>query len=396
MNSSTRTMVPAGHPRQTVCGAPCMENWSLMVCRLLVMVTIALLMTDCSGSGSSSPGPVATSAPTSAPTTVPTTPPRALNGTITEFSAGTAGGRPIGVTAGPDGNIWFTEQNGDRIGRITPGGTVTEFAVTAGSGPVGITGGPDGNLWFTEPQRDSIGRITPSGIVTEFSSGITTGGTAPNGVGTGAFPNHIVAGPDGNLWFTESNGNRIGRITPAGVVTEFSNGITPQAFPYGIARGSDGNLWFTEQFVNRIGRITPGGVVTEFSAGISNPSQPAEIAAGPDGNLWFTEPGGNRIGRITPGGAVTEFSSGLTTGAPDPFNGQPSRANPLGIAVGPDGNMWFTEFGTNRVGRITMSGVITEFSAGITGLAQPTGITAGPDGSVWFTEQSTNRIGRLR
>src|SRR5271169_830436 len=80
-------------------------------------------------------------------------------------------------------------------------------------------------------------------------------------------PGGLAAGPDGNLWFTEANGNRIGRITPAGVVTEFSAGLTPESFPSGIAAGPDGNLWFAEYFGNRIGRITPAGVVTEFSAG---------------------------------------------------------------------------------------------------------------------------------
>ena len=63
----------------------------------------------------------------------------------------------------------------------------------------------------------------------------------------GAQPTSIVAGPDGNLWFTEFNGgNRIGRITTAGVITEFSTGITAGALPYGITAGPDGNLWFTE------------------------------------------------------------------------------------------------------------------------------------------------------
>ncbi len=50
---------------------------------------------------------------------------------------------------------------------------------------------------------------------------------------------------------------------------------------------------------NRIGRITPSGIVTEFSAGISTNAAPFGITAGPDGNLWFTELGGSRIGRIT-------------------------------------------------------------------------------------------------
>src|SRR5271169_5211344 len=81
-------------------------------------------------------------------------------------------------------------------------------------------------------------------------------------------PGGLAAGPDGNLWFTETNGNRIGRITPAGVVTEFSTGISPNAQLWDITTGPDGNLWFTENN-GGIGRITPSGVVTEFHAGLT-------------------------------------------------------------------------------------------------------------------------------
>ncbi len=169
-------------------------------------------------------------------------------------------------------------------------------------------------------------------VVTEFSVGITAG----------ANPTDITAGPDGNLWFTEAGGNRIGRITPLGVVTEFSAGISAGASPQGITAGPDGNLWFTEGAGSRIGRITPLGVVTEFSAGITAPAGPSSITAGPDGNLWFSEFAGSRIGRITPLGVVTEFSAGISAGA-----------GPGGITAGPDGNLWFTEFAGNRIGRIT-------------------------------------------
>src|SRR5919204_3556093 len=62
-------------------------------------------------------------------------------------------------------------------------------------------------------------------------------------------PYSIVAGPDGNLWFTESQGNAIGRITPSGDIHEFPL-PTPDSGPYGITVGSDGNLWFTERFAN--------------------------------------------------------------------------------------------------------------------------------------------------
>src|SRR4030095_2967009 len=101
----------------------------------------------------------------------------------------------------------------------------------------------------------------------------------------------------------------------AQLVTEFSAGITAGATPQGITGGPDGNVWFTEFFGNRIGRITPPGVVTEFSVGISNGAGPRGITLGPDGNLWFTEFNGNRIRQIAPGGRLLWSTRTHTKGA---------------------------------------------------------------------------------
>ena len=75
-----------------------------------------------------------------------------------------------------------------------------------------------------------------------------------------------------------------------GEVTEFTTGITPNSLPAGIVAGPEGDLWFTEnnEFEStNIGRITPAGEVTQFP--ILDFSEPRGIVAGPDGNLWFTQ-----------------------------------------------------------------------------------------------------------
>lgn len=67
--------------------------------------------------------------------------------------------------------------------------------------------------------------------------------------------------------------------------------------------GPDGNLWFGEVDVAKIGRITPAGLVTEFTVGA--PSSPWGITVGPDGNFWFGNEGGiTGFGRMTPTGVV--------------------------------------------------------------------------------------------
>ena len=293
----------------------------------------------------------------------------ALAQTITEFPVPTAASGPVGITAGPDGNLWFTEFSANKVGRITTAGVFTEFPLpVTPSAPVDVVAGPDGNLWFLENMGNRVGRITTAGVISGFTVPTPSSGL-----------NQITAGPDGNLWFTEGLANKIGRITPAGVITEFPI-PTGGSRPNGIAAGPDGNVWFTEGLGNRIGRITPFGVVTEFVIPTSG-SVPAGIGAGPDGNLWFTEFTGNKIGRITTAGTITEFPLPAPSSAPND------------IAAGPDGNLWFT-VSVNKVGRITPAGVITELTTP-TPASFPASVAAGPDGNVWFTEQTVNRIGRV-
>ena len=254
---------------------------------------------------------------------------RSASGAISELFglSGPAGG----LVEGPDGDLWVTEPTANVIARVAPSNAFTEFStgMAATSAPTAITAGADGNLWFTQATNPGrIGRITPTGTITEFTAGLTPNST----------PTDITAGPDGNLWFTEAgNPGRIGRITPTGTITEFTAGLTPNSTPTDITAGPDGNLWFTEAGnPGRIGRITPTGTITEFTAGLTPNSTPTDITAGPDGNLWFTEAGNpGRIGRITPTGTITEETT-------PSVNSQPNA-----ISAVSDGSLWFTEDGNH-------------------------------------------------
>ena len=137
--------------------------------------------------------------------------------------------------------LWVIVLLGPAVGAATPAPaqTFNEFPVpTANSQPAGITAGPDGALWFTESLANKIGRITTAGVVTnEFP--------IPTPNGTNGFPQIITAVPDGALWFTEcvaafgSNqctSSTIGRITTAGTITQFSIPVSPLI----ITTGPDG------------------------------------------------------------------------------------------------------------------------------------------------------------
>src|SRR5262245_20727410 len=143
-------------------------------------------------------------------------------------------------------------------GRMTPQSAITEFVIPTADCPdtadgafrrtncglTGITAGPDGTIWFLKANANKVGRITTAGDVSEYLS-----------------PSHdsqpfwITAGPDGNVRLTEGKTNKIGRITPGGSIQEF---LIPTDFsdPKGITTGPDGYLWFAEREANKIGRLS--------------------------------------------------------------------------------------------------------------------------------------------
>jgi virginiamycin B lyase len=113
--------------------------------------------------------------------------------------------------------------------------------------------------------------------------------------------------------------------------------------------------------------------------------------------MWFVElagqmdgrrPDGNRVGRITMTGTITEFPIPSQTGSP------------INVAVGPDRNVWYTKGAV--VGRVTADGVITEFPLRADN-AGATGLTAGSDRQpprrlgtrLWVAESGANRIAFL-
>ena len=120
---------------------------------------------------------------------------------MTQFDA-RAGSLPYGISVDTSGNIWFGEIGGasgndSRIARLDPSGHTTETLVSAWADIVDTDRGPDGALWFSEQNLNLLGRIGSDGSVTELA--------APS-------PAFLANGPDGALWFASGAGNAIGRV----------------------------------------------------------------------------------------------------------------------------------------------------------------------------------------
>jgi virginiamycin B lyase len=103
----------------------------------------------------------------------------------------------------------------------------------------------------------------------------------------------LTVGTDANLWFTEYNGNRIGKISTDGVILDEYDIPTPNSGPIGITTGPEGNIWFTEDTTNKVGRLrAPANhfLVTAAATGVSGTAFDITVTAmGPLGNIVSTQ-----------------------------------------------------------------------------------------------------------
>jgi len=284
-----------------------------------------------------------------------------------EFQVPSNDSCPNGIATGSDKRIWFADFCANSIGRVTTDGRFARFKLPANTYPAEIASGAPGVLWFTgegpNATGDIVGKITTSGSISLYTTP-----TAHSG------PVGITQGPDGAMWFTEWSAAKIGRIDDSGNIREFS--LPPDGYnPEGITTGPDGALWFAEFSRPRVGRITTDGTVTEINVGADT----AFIAPGGDGNLWATENTADAVARISPAGVVTTFPV--------------RRGNPFVIVRGPHGNPWFTVGGKTlqhfdlASGRLAPADIDPNYSS------TPEALTVGPDGNIWFAELQTGRIG---
>jgi streptogramin lyase len=206
--------------------------------------------------------------------------------------------------------------------------------------------------------------------------------------------NAVTVGPDKNIWFTlpsetelQPQQSAIGMLDlSTGIITEYPTSGSVGQTPSSIVSGPGGDLWFIDATgvtfnpTYNIASIDPTtGVINEYPITIPG-AVAAGLAVGSDGNLWFTDSANNAVGVFN---ATTHTSTefALPSGADDPGV----------ITPGPDGKLWFTAYlpsvFDHAIASINPTTDAITFSVLPNINAVPLSITAGPNGTVWFTEQ---------
>jgi virginiamycin B lyase len=114
-------------------------------------------------------------------------------------------------------------------------------------------------------------------------------------------------------------------------------------------------------------------------------SRPHDPALAPDGSLWYTGQGANKLGRLDP-----------KTGEFKEYPLKTPRSGPHGLVADKDGNIWFTAISAGYIGKLDpKTGEITEYRPSGGAEIDPHTPVFDHDGILWFTNQETNFLGRL-
>jgi streptogramin lyase len=201
---------------------------------------------------------------------------------------------------------------------------------SADSGLRHIVAGPDGALWFTERKANKVGRITTGGQITEYPVPNNASGLEDTG------PDEIVSGRDGALWFLADIGESVYRLTPDGAYRQVYFDQLNNASD--LAPSDTGGVWLlmahgdgNDQDGDALLRVDPNGTTTAYRA--THPNTLDAIALGPDGSAWYNNAGSDL-------NQVTDAGSQDNTPLASPSVAQEVSS----IAFDRSDTPWFTEF----------------------------------------------------
>lgn len=231
--------------------------------------------------------------------------------------------------------------------------------------------------------------LVPASLAQKVAT-VAGGFVGDGGAATSAsfqLPVGMVQDSSGNTYVTDEGGQRIRKITSAGVISTYAGtGIAgfsgdggpassaQMNAPLSITRDASGDLVFADAANNRVRRITPAGIISTIAgngiAGYSGDGGPAldasmnipwGVAYDAAGNLYISDRNNEVIRKVDSAGTITTFAGNGTAG----FCGDKGPATsaclntPRGLATDSLGNLYIADGLNHRVRKVNFSGIIT-------------------------------------
>jgi len=216
------------------------------------------------------------------------------------------GGSPQYMTIDNKERIWITLLGTNQIVEYDPIGKtlVNSYNVPVANASLqGVTAGPDGTIWFAETTAKRIGHIIPCQTNSCY---VTDYGPPPNVEIT--FPIQLAVDRGGVVWFTDHGRGQFGSFNPStgewrvfgiGYCSESYNPDCPVGLPNAISLDSNGMIWFSEHFAGRVAKYDPTiGSLTEYFVPATTIPYVWWMWPGPGNLVWFTAFGLGDIGYV--------------------------------------------------------------------------------------------------
>ena len=320
-----------------------------------------------------------------------------LLGTFAAFAAGVketpTKANPWGLVFDNTGHVWVAEPGCDaepnclttfrsyigEYNRSNESLVKNYFEPSGYSSPVFLAT-KNGNIWFTESTTNAIGRLIP---------GSTPHWTQWKVPTASANPYDLLFDKNGNLWFTEYTGNKIGFFNPTTNTFAETTVPTANSHPYGITMDNSGTIWFVENNAMKIASFTPttGGKVAIKEHAIAPMNNPHLITSDAAGNIWYSEGFSGDIGEFIP-----------KTGAHKNISVTPPNTSThiSGIAVDSKGRIWFDDSLSARVGYYNpATGTTKTLTLSNTNAHPYNGLGVDAANNTWFTEEFGGPTGSL-
>lgn len=304
--------------------------------------------------------------------------------------------QPLGITIGPNGNVWFAENNSTSVMEYYPTNQSFRSYLVPMKGPSMIwfmSFDPNGNLWFSNQLQPYLWKFSPTtGQFENFSTGNQY--VWPLGIVYDNFTNEI--------WFTSTYTDQIGYFNlnssnaSLGALINVTGTPTlkspPRYGPTGIQVGPKGNIFVTEPFSANIVEYSPSLQKFVNVWKLPTGAQPVGIAINnAQRTIWFANHASSLFGYInTMTGSVTEYAT-----SPYEFFGD-TISLPYWAGLSTNGTVWIDEHASNKIARYDpITGSLTEFAIPTNQSAPLRFAIDNTRGIVWFTEFFGSKLGSI-